>query len=295
VGLLAGAEDLIPPSPPAPRAAEEPPASLLPTPTTRALERIHKDPTENGLPESAVSVAQSTSGADNTEAPPRQVCRTCVRPDLATEDASEERQATEVVEDETAQYAADVPPLQAAPDRTLTVGTRLQAALTHPVITSFAGTPVTATLTHDVVLAGEVVLATGTLIAGESFGTSLDDRAQLVFSAAVHRGRGIHFRGVALGSDSRLGIPGRVVRRASKAKKGVGRVLGSLGSALAVGLARQGSGGVLGDAGLNLASDLAADVTQLDRTWANQRSDKGIEIRAGTEVTVYVQAETTVR
>ena len=81
------------------------------------------------------------------------------------------------------------------------------------------------------------------------------------------------------------------MRKASAPKKGVGRLLGSVGSALAVGLAGQAPGGVLGGAGINLAEDVASGMTQLDRTWATQRSDKAIEVPAGAQLVVYVQAD----
>jgi hypothetical protein len=80
------------------------------------------------------------------------------------------------------------------------------------------------------------------------------------------------------------------VRKASAAKKGAGRVLGSIGQALSFGLVGRGDG-VLGDAGAILANETASDLSQLDRAWSLQRSDKVLEVKAGTTVTVYVQSD----
>ena len=122
-----------------------------------------------------------------------------------------------------------------------------------------------------------------------------DDRAQVTFSALVTDGHTLHFRGLGIGADNRLGLIGRVVRRASAPKKSVGRVLGSVGAALAGGLAGEVNGGVLGNAGINLAGGLATELTQLDRTWATERSAKAIEVPAGAEITVYVQTDVRVQ
>ena len=105
-------------------------------------------------------------------------CPSCRKGDVV--DGTE---ATEVLEDPGALYGADIPALAPAPARTINVGTRLRVRLTAPVVTSFAGSPVTAAVADDVLLGGDVALPAGTVLVGEAFGTYLDDRAQVTFSA----------------------------------------------------------------------------------------------------------------
>jgi hypothetical protein len=297
VGRQTSAEDLIGPSPSAqPQASAEPAAELLPSMTAQhdrassaktggARSRsFGGEPTKREPPLDALTPAQTKADCPN--------CKTAASPAIGKESLEP---ATEVLEEEGASYSADLPALPKPPDTAVTVGTRIRAKLTHAVVTSFAGAPVTALVQEDVIAGGQVVVPAGTLLAGEAFGTNLDDRAQVTFSALVTDGHTLHFRGLGIGADNRLGLVGRVVRRASAPKKGVGRVLGSVGAALAGGLAAEVNGGVLGNAGLNLAGGLATELTQLDRTWATERSDKAIEVPAGAEITVYVQTDVRVQ
>jgi hypothetical protein len=297
VGLQTSAEDLIGPSPSQqPPPSPEPAAELLPS-MTGQYDRASSAETGGARSRSFGGerlkrqrpLDAPTPGQTNTDCPN---CNKAVNP---PSDKESLEPATEVLEEEGASYSADLPALPKPPETAVTVGTRIRAKLTHAVVTSFAGAPVTALVQEDAVTGGQVVVSAGTLLAGEAFGTNLDDRAQVAFSALVTEGHTVHFRGLGIGTDNRLGLIGRVVRRASAPKKGVGRVLGSVGAALAGGLAGEVNGGVLGNAGINLAGGLATELTQLDRTWATERSDKAIEVPAGAEITVYVQADVKVQ
>jgi len=296
VGLQTSAEDLIGPSPsPQSPPSAEPAAELLPSMTAQhdrapsAKAGGARSRSFGGEPKRERPLDALTPGQTKADCPN---CKTAASPAVGKESLEP---ATEVLEEEGASYSADLPALPKPPDTAVTVGTRIRAKLTHAVVTSFAGAPVTALVQEDVITGGRVAVPAGTLLAGEAFGTNLDDRAQVTFSALVTDGHTLHFRGLGIGADNRLGLVGRVVRRASAPKKGVGRVLGSVGAALAGGLAGEVNGGVLGNAGLNLAGGLATELTQLDRTWATERSDKAIEVPAGAEMTVYVQTDVRVQ
>lgn len=299
VGLQASAEDLIGPSTsPHPVPSPESTAGLLPSKAS--------SPDDDSLhPRAAIKARPIAGGGSMSMREQRPqaplaldapgscpTCKNSSHPQLPTGTVEP---ATEVLEERGSAYAADMPALPSAPERVVTVGTRVPAKLTHGTVTSFGGAPLTAVVQQDVIVAGETLILAGTLLAGDAFGTNLDDRAQVAFSAMVLEGHSVHFRGLGMGSDGRLGLTGRVIHRASAPKHGVGRLLGSVGSAFAGGLAGEVNGGVLGGAGINLATGLATDLTQLDRTWATERSDKAIELPAGALITVYVETDVKVR
>jgi hypothetical protein len=180
--------------------------------------------------------------------------------------------------------------LPAPPKPALNVGSRFQAVLAYEVNTAYAGAPVTAQVPTDIAPNGPVAIPAGSTLVGEAFATDSDDRAQIIFSALVRDGRTVPFRGIAMGPDNNLGLRGKVVRKASAKKKGAGRVLGAVGSAVTFGLAGK-MDGVVGDATAALASQSAMDLNQLDRSWSTQRSDKVVQVKAQTPVTVYVQSD----
>jgi hypothetical protein len=51
---------------------------------------------------------------------------------------------------------------------------------------------------------------------------------------------------------------------------------------------------VVGDAAEILAGQAAGDLTHLERSWDIQRSDKVVQVKAGTMVTVYVQGDVSI-
>jgi len=299
VGVQASAEELVGPSPaPRPSPSSESAAGILPSAnsqvdTKAVADRILYDgPSESrtARPRASREGDSHSTQPDPTRSPR---CRSC-RPGLATANGTDDT-AEEPLEEVGGQYAADVPAMVSAPECLLNVGTRFKVAISHPAVTSFAGTPVTALVQDDVASNGQVVLPAGTTVVGEAFGTSFDDRAQVALTAFVKDGVTVPFRGVAIGADSRLGLAGKVVHRGSMRRKGAGRLFGALGSAVAAGLAAQAGGGVVGNAGVTLAGDLTSDMSQLERTWGSERSDKGVAIPAGTVVTVYVQSDVRIR
>lgn len=282
VGARADAEDLIPPSP-----SPEPQA-----PTSDFVSQMD-------LHERAAAAPEHRHEADpRPSAPRRPAARPAPSPSPECTSCKKVADAAE----------AELPPVEASPlpdpgpspsqaaalaealRPVLNVGSRFTATLDFPVNTAFAGAPATAHLQKDLTVDGRVAIPAGARLVGEAFATHLDDRAQIVFTAIVHEGRTIPLRGMALGPDNQLGVAGKVIRKASATKKGVGRVLGSIGHAVSLGLIGRGDG-VLEEAGAIMASQTASDLSQLERAWSVQRSDKVVEIRAGTTVTVYVQGD----
>ena len=292
-GSRASAEDLIPPkASPAPSAS---PAAAAGDFAAKASD-VHDHGREAGPHVHQAAAPRKVAGpapvkARPTPVPTEQACSTCGRKGVEAGTAAATATADGAVA-AALPTPAPAPLATPEPSRTLmNVGSRFQVTLTFPVNTAFSGAPVNATVAKDVVNeAGKVVMPAGTLLVGEAFATQVDDRAQIIFTAIVRDGRTIPFRGITVGADAQLGVPGRVVRKASVAKKGAGRVLGSIGQALSFGLVGRGDG-VLADAGAMLANETASDLSQLDRTWSLQRSDKVLEVKAGTTVTVYVQSD----
>jgi hypothetical protein len=299
VGSRAGAEDLIPPQPSAaPSSAATPDdspaqAAGIPGPETH----LH--------PASAASSKATPRKPSSALTEPKPECASCKAREAAKKAAAAREQgdrAAALIAGNTAGGAGSagevglpalaVPAAAPTPEpkSVLNVGSRFPAVLVFPVNTAFSGAPVTAHAAKDIVVGDKVVIPAGTTLVGEAFATPYDDRAQLAFSAIVRDGKTIPFRGIALGPDEQLGVPGKVVRKASAAKKGVGRVLGAVGSAVSLGLIGRGDG-VVGDAAATLAGQTAGDLSQLERTWAVQRSDKVVAVKAATALTIYVQGD----
>ena len=170
------------------------------------------------------------------------------------------------------------------------VGTRVEAVLTDPVVTGVALAPATAKLVKDLYVADRLAIPAGTLMAGEAFSTQDDDRAQVVFNAIVKDGKTVQFEGWALQAGE-AGVRGKVVRKASRAKKGAGSILGAAASALTFG-AVGAVGGAEGAALASLGNTAAGDLVGVGRDW--RRSDKVVRIEAGAPVTIYIRRDVTV-
>lgn len=294
VGPPASAADLIGPSPSPASPSSDPVPELFPAiyaPSADAGRTRHESGARRVNPEVSAGVSAGSPSLRPETSPPPRLRNTVPTPPIVPTIEP----ATEVLDENSGTYSADIPALPTMPERILTVGTRIRAKLTDSVVTSFSGTPVTALVRDDVLVGDQIAVPAGALLAGEAFGTNLDDRAQIAFSALVVAGHTISFRGASVGPDHRLGLIGRVVRRGSASKKGVGRLLGSVGSALTLGLAGHAGEGLFGNTGIDLAGGLAADLTQLDRTWTTERSDKAVAVAAGTETTVYLQSDVRVQ
>ena len=183
-----------------------------------------------------------------------------------------------------------VPAIEDFGPRTLAPGTRLAAILTNAIATGAVGAPVSAVMAEDLTQAGRVVVPVGTTLVGEAFSTRSDDRIQVVFQSLVREGSTIPLRAMALGADGQVGLQGTLVRKASKGKKGLGKVLGAVASTLTLG-AVGGGGDPVGALADGLVTAGAAGLTDLERAWATERSDKVIRVAAGTRLTAWIQAE----
>ena len=171
---------------------------------------------------------------------------------------------------------------------TLNIGTRLVAAIEHPVTTAPSGSLVSARIVGDVVRGGRVVLPDGSALEGLAFATDEDDRVQMTFRAIVVGGKTVTLRGVALALDGGPGVPGKVIRKGSKGKGGVGRVLGAIGRVASLGFL--GTGGSTSE---QVAEDVlrsaGRDLGELERRW--RRSDKVVRLAKDTQITVYLEAD----
>lgn len=276
VGVQASAAELMPvaqPSPePATPAAEL--ASLMPSPAPHTHAPSPAPPSPRP-PRAAATKPRSAAGkCTNCDA--RKVADGGVGPVAASSPAPE--------------LAVAPSPSPEPPKPALNVGSRFPAVLAFPVKTAFSGSPVAVRVESDIAPNGPVAIPAGSTLIGEAFATDSDDRAQIVFTAIIREGRTVPFRGLAMGVDNELGIPGKVIRKASAAKKGAGRVLGAIGSAVTYGLIG-GNNGVVGDAAAAMAGKTAMDLAELERDWSQQRSDKVLEVKAGVRLTVYVQTD----
>ena len=167
------------------------------------------------------------------------------------------------------------------------VGSRVKVALVHPVITGASAAPVTGRIEEPVLVGGTVALPTGTQVIGEAYATESDDRVQILVSALVLNGRSMTLRGVVLGPDNQLGIRGQVLRKASKSKRSLGRVLTSVGSALTLGLIP--SGGMLNAAAADMVQRAGQDLQGTAQRWVV--SDKVVRVDSGSRAVVYLQAD----
>ena len=206
-----------------------------------------------------------------------------------TSKAIAEAEPVDVLFDESV-FGEGVAALPAPSGLLVNLGTRIPVVLTHDVTTGAGPAPVTARVEGNLG-AAQLGYLRGSLVVGEGLSVDESDRAQVVFSAMVVDGKTVPLQGLALGVDDELGLPGKLVRKASKRKNGVGRVLGALGGA-----ASTLSFGLLGPrpdladlTAAGLAQEAGRDVQGLRGQWS--LSDKAIRLMAGTPGLLYLRAD----
>jgi hypothetical protein len=168
------------------------------------------------------------------------------------------------------------------------VGSVIEARLLRTVVTAQGGAPVAAEIARDVMANGEVAIAAGSRLVGTAYATGSNDRVQIAVTALVQGGTTMQLHGIVISADQQVGIPAKVLKRGSGKKKWLGRVVGSIGTVATLGLRSSGvSGGMAGV----LAEDLSGDAANLERDWANERSDKVLRAEAGATLQVYLQGD----
>ena len=179
-------------------------------------------------------------------------------------------------------------PQKAAPKRIVPVGTRIQVRLLAPTTTSLTGSPVSAALTTNLQIGSATLIPAGAQVVGDAYATPESDRAQIVWKALVTGdGRSLQLDGACLGTDGDLGLPARLVRKASRTRRGVGHVLGSIGSALTFGLV--GSNGVAQRAASAASSRVGNSLTGIEQDWT--LSDKGLRVESGALAVVFLRGD----
>jgi hypothetical protein len=251
-------------------------------------------PTPSPLAGSALEVLPAVPSPDPLAVldrrPPAPVKRERVRAGCPECDQRREamRRAAELeAQAQAAQPEPSPTPTPKPPPLIVNVGTRVDAVLTDPVVTGITLAPATAKLAKDVYVADRLAIPAGTLLAGEAFSTQEDDRAQVVFTAIVKDGKTVQFEGWAL-QQGQAGVRGEVLRKASRAKKGAGSILGAAASALTFGVAGA-VGGPEGAALASLGNTAASDMVGVGREW--RRSDKVVRIEAGVPLTIYIRRD----
>ena len=175
-----------------------------------------------------------------------------------------------------------------SPRPTLNLGTRIPVRILGNATTALNGAPVSATVAGDVVRDGRVLVPAGTVVHGDAYATpESDSRAQLTWSAMVLTGQTVRLTASTLGADDQLGVPGKLVRKASKTKRGFGTVLGAVGRAVTFGAF--GSGGVAQRAAGETVARVGDGLDGLGREWTV--SDKGVRVAAGTSATLVLRAD----
>jgi hypothetical protein len=263
-GAGASAQDLIPPQPP-PAAPTAAPTAVTPDAQTprefmRELEgrpvRARRQP---------------------VPAPSPTPCVNC--PEAAP--------ASVVLFDATGEHGVLVPAAIPEARPVINVGTRIRATVPEPIMTSPGGMPVVALVAEEVSHGERVVVPVGARLIGDAFSIEEDDRVQVVLTALVLNGKTVPLSGVVLSSDNRLGLPAKVVKKASKGKRGLGKALGVAASTLSFGLIPRGSD--LGAAAASqVANETARELSQVHARWT--RSDKVLRAPAGN-VTVYLRSD----
>jgi hypothetical protein len=264
-GAGASAQDLIPPQPrPAPPTAA-PTAATRDAQTPREFMRELED-----RPQARVRRPPAP-------APSPTPCVNC--PETAP--------ASVVLFDATGEHGVLVPAAVPEARPVVNVGTRIRATVPEPIMTSPGGTPVLALVAEQVTLGERVILPAGARLIGDAFSIEEDDRVQVVLTALVLDGKTVPLSGVVLSDDNRLGLPAKVVKKASKGKRGLGKALGVAASTLSFGLIPRGSD--LGAAAASqLANETARELSQVHARWT--RSDKVLRAPAGN-VTVYLRSD----
>jgi len=168
-------------------------------------------------------------------------------------------------------------------------GTRLSVMLTRAIATGAVSAPTSAAVAEDLLVGGRTAVPAGSTLVGEAFATRSDDRVQVVFQALVRDGASVPVRAIAMGSDGQVGLPGTLVRKGSKAKKGLGKVLGAMASTLTFGaVGGRGPADAVAD---GLLASGASGLTDLERAWTAERSDKVVRVAPGTRLVAWIQME----
>jgi hypothetical protein len=163
-------------------------------------------------------------------------------------------------------------------------GTRIAVALAEPLVVGPGGAPVVATTSEDVPGEDGILVSRGTRLVGEARVGADGERATIAFSTLVVHGHSVALSGLALGPDNELGVRGKVLRKASGGRRGLGKALHAVGSALSFGILGSGS------AGEEAATQAAAgELEGLDR---NDHGAPVLEIPKGS-FSVFVRADLT--
>jgi type IV secretory pathway VirB10-like protein len=185
---------------------------------------------------------------------------------------------------------ASLPP----PPAVVNVGTRVPGNLTYGIRTDAATVPVEVEIAGDVVAAGRVVIPAGTRVIGEALATRDTDRVQMAFSSLVIGGKTVPLRALAMGPDGQLGLPAKLIKKASGGKNWLGKAVGALGNAATFGLLRSSSGGVAGATAEGLLQRGGQDMQAVEHRWASQRSDKILELTPRAGITLYLEGDLTI-
>jgi hypothetical protein len=185
----------------------------------------------------------------------------------------------------------DIPAAQAPHSILLNIGTRFVANLAFKVRTGAAPAPVTATVKTDVMAGPDLAVRAGATLVGQAIAVRDTERVQILFTSLVQDGRTMPIMGIALGPDDQLGLPGKVIRRASGGKSLGGRVLGGIARIGTFGLVGGGAAGLTGAAESALVGDVAQELSGLEQKWARERSDAVIESPARAPVIVYLEGD----
>ena len=210
-------------------------------------------------------------------------CATCLpRPRAAGDDGWEV-----LVDESGAGVVVTVPAVEAPLPLVVNLGTRVPFTVTQVAMTGATAGPLSGRLDADVVVDGRIALPVGTPLAGLGFATTGDDRMQVVVSALVVGGRSVPVQAVVLGPDHALGIPGRLVRKGSKARHGLGRLADSLGAALSA--AALPGGGLIGAALADLTRVGGEGLRGMGKGWS--LSDKVVEVPVGARGVLYIERD----
>lgn len=179
----------------------------------------------------------------------------------------------------------------------MNLGTRFPVRLEVPVLTDAANVPVTALVMADVPAGDGVPIRAGSRLVGQAIAVRDNDRIQILFSALIQGGVTLPIQALAMQPDGQMGIPAKVIKKASGGKSAAGKVLGVVGgaaSAATFGLIP--TGGDVGDQmaaamAREAAQDAAAGMEEASRRWAAQRSDKVLSAQAGVAFQVFLQAD----
>jgi hypothetical protein len=267
-GAGASPEDLIPPQPVPTPTPEATPTGFNSMKTQTPKEALHEmDQPARPRPHGAVA---------SIPVPRPTPCVDC-----------QHAAADVVLFDETGEHGVRVSAILPAAAPVINIGSRIRALVPEPITTSPGGTPVTAFVADSTTADEGMTLPAGARLVGDAFAIQEDDRVQIVFTALVLNGKTLPLNGVVLSEDRVLGLPGKVIKKASGGKRGLGKALGVVGSTLSFGLIPSGSS-IAAAAASQVAAETARDLSQVEARWT--RSDKVLRAPAGN-ITVYLRSD----